>query len=283
MKYHILYNPLSGNKAGKKAIDELRSLLKEDELHPLDLTVLDVKEYISTIPADEEVILCGGDGTLNRLANSYDGAEIGRKIYYYPSGTGNDFANDIRDERMDNGLFEVSRYLTNLPTVYVNGRKSLFINGIGYGIDGYCCEIGDKQRAKSDKPVNYTSIAIKGLLFHFKPAEAVVTVDGKEYRYHKAWLCPTMKGRFYGGGMMMCPDQRRDDPDHKVTFGTMYGSGKLKSLIVFPSIFKGEHVKKTEMVDIHEGKEITVTFDRPVALQIDGETVLNVTTYTVKA
>ena len=46
--------------------------------------------------------------------------------------------------------------------------KRRFINGIGFGIDGYCCEVGDQLKAKSDKPVNYASIAIKGLLFHYK-------------------------------------------------------------------------------------------------------------------
>ncbi len=37
------------------------------------------------------------------------------------------------------------------------------------------------------------------------------------------------------------------------------------------------------MCDIRTGHEITVEFDRPTALQIDGETITNVTTYTVKA
>ncbi|MBQ7336290.1 MAG: hypothetical protein IJW92_07455, partial [Clostridia bacterium] len=61
----------------------------------------------------------------------------------------------------------------------------------------------------------------------------------------------------------------------------MYGKGKIKTLTVFPSIFKGEHIKHTEMVAILRGHEITVEFDRPTALQIDGETVLDVTSYTV--
>ncbi|HEY8421918.1 MAG TPA: hypothetical protein VIL05_09300 [Thermoclostridium sp.] len=34
------------------------------------------------------------------------------------------------------------------------------------------------------------------------------------------------------------------------------------------------------MVDIFTGHEITVEFDRPAALQIDGETVSKVTSYT---
>jgi diacylglycerol kinase family enzyme len=60
-----------------------------------------------------------------------------------------------------------------------------------------------------------------------------------------------------------------------------YGKGRLKTLMVFPSIFKGEHINHPEMVDIRQGHEITVEFDRPTALQIDGETVLGVTSYKV--
>ena len=36
------------------------------------------------------------------------------------------------------------------------------------------------------------------------------------------------------------------------------------------------------MVEILVGKQVKVEFDRPTALQIDGETVLDVTSYEVK-
>ena len=170
-----------------------------------------------------------------------------------------------------------------LPVAEVNGKKYRFLNNVGFGIDGYCCEVGDKLKAESDKPVNYTSIAIKGLLFHFKPTGATVTVDGKQYHYEKVWIAPTMKGRFYGGGMMPTPSQDRTDPEGKVSLMVLHGSGKLKTLAVFPSIFKGKHIKHTEMVSIHTGHNIHVTFDRPTSLQIDGETFLGVTEYSVKA
>ena len=52
-------------------------------------------------------------------------------------------------------------------------------------------------------------------------------------------------------------------------------------MTAFPSIFKGEHVSKTKIVKVFTGNEITVRFSRPCAAQIDGETVLNVTEYTV--
>ncbi len=39
------------------------------------------------------------------------------------------------------------------------------------------------------------------------------------------------------------------------------------------------NIKKEKIVKVIKGKEITVEFDRPCALQIDGETVLGVTSY----
>lgn len=50
----------------------------------------------------------------------------------------------------------------------------------------------------------------------------------------------------------------------------------------FPKIFKGEHAKYRKMVDFFVGDEITVEFNRPNALQIDGETVLAVNSYTAR-
>ena len=137
-------------------------------------------------------------------------------VYYYAAGSGNDFWRDISGGKEPEPIC-IDPYINNLPQVTVKGKKYYFINGIGYGIDGYCCEKGDEIRAYSDKPINYTSIAVKGLLFHYKPANAVVTVDGKKYHYKKVWLAPTMNGRFYGGGMMPTPNQNRLNEDGLVS------------------------------------------------------------------
>lgn len=131
--------------------------------------------------------------------------------------------------------------------------------------------------------MNYTAIAIKGLLFHYKPTGATITVDGVEHRFEKVWLAPTMIGRYYGGGMMPTPEQDRLNGDGAVSVMVYYGSGKLKSLAVFPSIFKGEHIKHSEMVAVLSGRNITVCFDEPRTLQIDVETVPGVREYSVTA
>ncbi len=272
----VLYNPLSGNCTE----EIIQKNLPDCECY--DVTkITDYESLLAGLTQEDSVILCGGDGTLNRFVNATDGVEMKCDILYYPAGTGNDFAFDVTGCKTAKKPFSVKKYLRNLPSVTVNGTTCRFINGVGFGIDGYCCEVGDKLRKTSDKPINYTMIAIKGLLFHYKPTKAKVTVDGKEYHFERVWIAPTMFGRYYGGGMMPTPGQTRQDD----TVATLlyHNSGKLKALAVFPSIFKGEHVKRKEMVTVLKGKEIFVEFDAPRSLQIDGETILGVTSYGVTA
>ena len=278
MKRYILFNPLSGS--GKSEEDsELLAKYYGGEAELLDITEIeDYSAFFSELKEEDTVIICGGDGTLNRFVNNTEGIDIRCRIFYHACGTGNDFLHDISDGEAGDPI-DVTKYLIGLPTVKVKGKTYRFLNNVGFGIDGYCCEVGDRLKTESDKPVNYTAIAIKGLLFHYKPTGATVTVDGVTYRYENVWLAPTMKGRFYGGGMMPTPEQDRKSADGELSVMLMFCKSKIKTLAVFPSIFKGEHVKHEKMVAVHKGKSIKVVFDRPAAVQIDGETVLNVTEY----
>ena len=285
MKTTVLYNNKSNNGKGGGTARKVGEVWKDKDLVFVDvLSIGDYKEFFAKLEPDDEICICGGDGTLNHFVNdaAAAGYDYSNKIYVYPTGTGNDFLNDL-GKTVEDAPVLVNDYLVNLPTVTVNGQKRLFVNGIGYGIDGYCCEEGDRKRAKDlGKEINYTSIAIQGLLFHYKPTNAEITVDGETHKYEKVWLAPTMNGRFYGGGMMATPNQDRLNPEHTVTTMVMFGKGKVGTLIAFPTIFKGEHIKKTNIVKTFVGKNVTVKFDRPVALQIDGETVLDVTEYSVE-
>ncbi len=281
--YYVLYNTLSGNKQGLEYSRLLlgNSIPEDSKLIEIS-SVTNYADFWANIDFENDtVILSGGDGTLNRFINDNAELKLPKNLFYFASGSGNDFKKDVADD--DTTLIPLHKYIQNLPTVTVNGKTSYFINGIGYGIDGYCCEVGDIQKQKSNKPVNYTAIAIKGLLFHFKPTCAKVTVDGVTKEYKKVWIAPTMKGRYYGGGMFVTPDQDRFDPEGKVSFATLHNSGALHTLMIFPSIFQGKHVMHTKQFEVRTGHEITVEFDRPTALQIDGETVLGVTSYTVKS
>ena len=267
MKYY-LYNCLSNNGIKPNINGEL-----------IDATKTDYKKFFSELNSDDEVVLVGGDGTINHFINEIDTDNLKNNVYIYPNGSGNDFLNDINQNNGKEVL--LNPYLLNLPTVHVNGMNRKFINDMGLGIDGYCCEEADRIKAKTpNKKINYTAIAIKGLLFKFKPRHVKVTIDGKTYEFDNAWLAPTMKGRFYGGGMMIAPGQDRKSDTLTVV---VYASrSKLKSLINFPLIFEGKHVEKKDLATVLTGKKVHVEFSSPCAAQIDGDTVLNVKEYTVE-
>jgi len=274
---YVLYNKKAGDGNALESVKMLE-IITNVEMKYIDVSeVSDYRIFITGLEKDDYIILAGGDGTLNRFINNIKGIELDNEVLYFPNGTGNDFAHDLGYSKECNP-FPINEYIRNLPTVTVKNKTYRFINGVGYGIDGYCCEIGDVQRKILGKKVNYTAIAIKGLLFHYKTTNAKVTVDGKTHTYENVWLAPTMNGRFYGGGMMPTPEQKRNSD--KLSTMVFHNSGKLKTLALFPSIFRGEHIKYKKHIEILTGNEITVEFDRPVALQIDGETILEVSSYT---
>ena len=280
MKYYILYNPLAGHGGFADKLTQLKGSL-DGECLDFDVTKLDgYSNLLTKLDENDVIILCGGDGTLNKFVNSVDVDKIKNDILYLACGSGNDFVNDVGKENKDKP-FKVNKYLVNLPTVTVNGKTYKVVNGVGFGIDGYCCQVGDELKSKSKK-VDYTAIAIKGLLFHFKPCNAKIIVDGRKYEYKKVWIAPTMNGRHYGGGMTPTPNQDRLKSDH-VSVLSFHGSNAIHTLMMFPKLFTGEHVKFKKHVQIHEGKKVEVIFDKPCALQIDGETILGVTSYTVEA
>lgn len=277
-KGYVIYNPMAGNGKSKEEAN-LLPLVFDDELEYFDMTrITNYTAFLGGMEKDDYLVIAGGDGTLNRFVNDTDGIDIRPEILYFPTGTGNDFARELG---ASGNPVVVTPYLKNLPSVEVKGKRYRFINGVGFGIDGYCCQVGDELKKTPGKRVNYTAIAIKGLLFRFQARNAKVTVDGREYVYKKVWIAPAMHGKYYGGGMIPAPEQNRSSG--KLSVMLFHGAGRLKTLCAFPGIFKGAHVKHTNMVAIHTGHEITVEFDRPTPLQIDGETILDVTGYTARA
>ena len=279
-KIYALYNPHAGHNTGKARAEKLQELYDTPLTYVDMTTIADYATFKGELCEGDKIIVCVGDCTLNSYINEVYDLGIENDILYYAVGSGNDF---LRDFGKPSGAapMRINDEIKNLPVVTVNGKSYRFINGIGYGLDGYCCEIGDELRKTSTKPVSYSAIAIKGLLGKYQPTNAKITVDGKSYEYKKVWIAPTMVGRYYGGGLMPTPNQRREDRTDHVSVGVMFHSGRIHTLLVFPSVSKGGHIKHKSLAAEHQGRHITVEFDRPVALQIDGETVLGVTKYEV--
>jgi len=277
---YLLYNPLSNNGKGddgkKKAVKELSGQFPD--LEEVDYTSTIFEDLAKDLKAGDNLILVGGDGTLSFFANDIKTYPVceGVTYYLYPWGTGNDFVNDLADKGVNLKLIEINKYLEKLPKVKVGTHEQYFINNVGYGLDGMVCEVADSLKAKGKKP-NYTSIALSLLRGKYERRNAKVTVDGVTKEFKEVWIAPAMNGRYYGGGMKATPEQNRLSGN--LTCAVMFGQSRLHTITAFMGIFKGTHVKHTEMVEFLVGKHIHVEFDTPCALQIDGETFLDVKEY----
>ncbi len=278
-KYYILFNPYASNGNGGDIAKSVKNHLLGEELEFKSMTeISDYHEFFASIGDTDRIVICGGDGTLNRFANDCNAVFPENDIYLFPVGTGNDFLLDL-GYKGTCGPVLINKYLKNLPWVIVNDKKYYFIDNVAYGIDGWVCEIADIQKAKNPNvKVNYTTIAISGLLGKYKPCNAKVTVDGKEYSYKNVWMAPSMNGRYFGGGMMVTPMQDRLNPDNTITLMLFQDGSRFEIATGFPKIFGGKHVNNKHAV-FHTGHDITVEYDEPRAVQIDGETILGVTKY----
>lgn len=135
MKY-ILFNPLSNNHKGADNVAIVKEKIGEaTECSVLDL---DLRDFVSKLNNGDQIYILGGDGTINKFINRLGGVVPKQEIYLFKSGSGNDFINDVKENETGDFIL-LNKYLENLPTVEVNGNSYFFINGVGFGIDGYCC------------------------------------------------------------------------------------------------------------------------------------------------
>ena len=133
MKKYALYNSLACNGRGKELAMELKALYPDDEIIFQD--VIELQDYAAYVKeTDAPIVICGGDGTINKFANQTKGVRDGKEIYYFACGSGNDFMRDVAEE--GEKIVRIDEYLKGLPTVIVKGTEYEFVNGVGYGIDG---------------------------------------------------------------------------------------------------------------------------------------------------
>ena len=277
-KYLILYNPYSENSRGLDYAKMLQEELKFSSIL-MDITkVSNLTDLVSN--TDYQIILCGGDGTINHFVNNCDYSNTYHSILYYPTGSGNDFYRDVEDTSNEFGLVKLTPFIADLPRVTFSNTSFKFINGVGSGIDGYICNNAEMLKRNSDKKINYTTLAVKALLFEYKPCDCEIVVDGIKYSFNNVWLASVMKGKYYGGGFMISPNQDR----YVSTISTIVlnTKSKLKALANFPSIYAGKHIEKENLVHELVGTDVSVRMDRKSPIQIDGEVFPDIQEYNVK-
>ena len=242
---YVFYNPLAGNGQVLEDLEALQVVL-EDHAVLCDMTKPETyAQKLFAMGSEDVLVLCGGDGTLNRFANLTEPVQLKNSVYYYPAGCCNDFARSFRRRNGDNP-FCIDPYLQNLPVLTVNGRRMRFLTGVQFGL-------------------------CPGRL---EPLSVTVTVDGTKQRFEKVSMCAVMFRRFCAGGVEPVPGERLDATALKLML--VHDCGKLEAAHLRAKLRRGHSLERCRRRSVLSGKEITLAFDRPVCLYADGEALTQV-------
>lgn len=269
--YLILYNPISRNGANTNIVEKVvKKMKKKHESVRVKslLEIEDKKEFLSNLDPETKIIIVGGDGTLNRVANEIRGIENLPEIYLYKAGTGNDFRRSLKNKKK---LTRIDQYLINLPSVTFKNEDIVFLNGIGLGFDALVCHTVEESKKKKNK-LNFFSSVFKSLK-NFQPFDFEVEIDGKRQRFEDAWFVSIMNSKYFGGGMKIAPKADRESDTLEVV--VIHGISKFKLSLFFPLIYLGWHTG-IKNVKVFTGKNIKVFSDLPAYVQIDGDVYDNV-------
>lgn len=287
MKTVFVVNP----KAGKKRnVDEIVSNIqmvseacqKDIEIY-ITKAVGDgerfVREYCKTNGA-ARFIACGGDGTLNEVANGAYGT-WGAEVGVMPLGTGNDFCRNFSQQSLFNDvkaqLFgkaipcDVIEYQTEYAG---NSIKRYCMNMFNIGFD---CNVADMTAKMKQKPFISGSLAyflsILTILIKKRGANLAIELDGVEKHRGPLLLNSIANGCFCGGGI-------KSNPTAKVCDGVMdvniiYSISRLNFLFKLPFYMKGTHIKLKgieKVIAAHTCRQMVVTpAEGTMRLCVDGE------------
>jgi len=210
------------------------------------------------------VVAVGGDGTVSEVVNGLAFSDMEMGII--PAGTGNDFIRTVGIPNDPNGALAV---LEEGYSEYMDlGRheKGFFINVAGVGLDAEVARATNEDVKFLTGTPAYVFALVMTLL-RFSPREAAVEIDGKTI-HRRLWLVSVGNAKYYGGGMMICPDAVVDDG--LLEIGMVNDMSRLEILRFLPRVFSGGH-KNHPAFEVFRGKQVKISFETPTAAHADGD------------
>jgi YegS/Rv2252/BmrU family lipid kinase len=213
----------------------------------------------------DRLIVVGGDGTVQETAVALEGSDVAVGIVR--AGTGNDFSRThlIPRDPAEALALACGGKIREFDLGRVNGH--LFVNIAGLGFDAEVAAFCHNRFRKAG-PVIYI-FGVFAQLMGFSPQMLTFTLDGKRFEQRCLFLA-VGNGRYYGGGMMMCP---RADPSDGLFDVCVGGNlGKLETLRLLTMVFSGRHVGQPG-ITIYRAKRVVVDSPAPLSVHADGEPV----------
>ena len=215
------------------------------------------------------IYACGGDGTLNEVADGAAGFE-NAAVTVFSGGSGNDFVKLFDDPR---AFFDLERLLeaeeVTFDMIAVNDTRALNICSVGLD-----ARIGtDVSRYKRLPLLHgfraYAASTVvnlcKGISEHY-----VVEIDGEKIDGKFTFVC-ACNGRFYGGGFNPVPEA---DPTDGLLDVLLVDKVSLLQVPGLIGKYKNGRYKELNRVVRHyKTKALKITCDKEVPVNVDGEAV----------
>lgn len=232
------------------------------------------------------IIACGGDGTINEVANGILQSGVDAELGVLPSGTGGDFRRTLGLPQTNR---EAAAALRDGVTKQMDVGKVTFADHDGETISRFFLNISSVglaadviKRVKSAKVFDWLPVesmrgkanfAVSALQEVFDLDATLVRVrfdDGDEHTVQTIAFC-VANSRYFGGGMMIAPDAAINDGLLDViNIGDL---STAKILLNAYSLYRGTHQKLAEVIStLAKRIEVSAVDPRtPIFLETDGE------------
>lgn len=229
------------------------------------------------------IIACGGDGTINEVANGILQSGKETEMGILPSGTGGDFRRTLG---ISDNYREAARQLRNSEVRTIDvGRVTFrnfknetvsrfFLNVSSFGLSASIIERVKKQNRFNWLPFGFlrgrTSFAVSTLQEVLDVDYKIVKVsfDGEEAKPLKTINFCVCNARFFGGGMKIAPNA--DISDGKFDVVNIGDIKTAKILLNAYTLYQGTHLSLPE-VKAGLARKIEVSSETEIRLEIDGE------------
>ena len=212
----------------------------------------------------DELLILGGDGTLNYAVNELAGAKL--PISIVSNGTGNDSVRSLHGITSFKEQVEIA--LSGEIKSYDLGRCNgkYFVNGLGVGFDGKVVQELERGLRGKRSRLDYLRTVLR-ILYSFHEQEAVFSIDGKPYR-RKILLLTISNGTTFGGGFVINPFAKADDGLLDVCI--LGEIDPLKRFWYLPMLKTGTHHKLKES-EFLQARHIRIEASDQLVAHLDGE------------
>lgn len=269
-KLLFIINPVAGGNRAKELIPLIEETMKKNNLE-YKLVQTTKPEEATEFAEDLEyknVIAVGGDGTINEVAKGLIRRRSGR-LGIIPSGTGNDLSKSLNLPKDSKEALDiiVRGETIEIDTGIANDHEFLNIASIGF--DAQVVEIANKIKKKIKIKGKFAYIlGVLHTLLSYKRKDLIIDIDGTTYK-RSIVLMALGNGNYYGGGMKVLPYASLNDGDLHICM--IKDMSNFKILFLFPTIFRGKHLKFRKYVETLKGKSIKINFQEDTCFNLDGD------------